>query len=245
MPQRKLIDWELVPGAKALITFSNNAPFLIFGTRGPGRVIIVNASADRAWGDFPLSPAFLPLVQQIARLSSEQSGEHAVFTVGDALPFSASLPRDQVLTVKYPDNSIRQLPVGERAQLVDRAELSGFYEAGTALEGTLRVFAVNTDRHESNLRAITPVALSKIVPSETITGLENLKFWLAQSRGTVPVWPVLLLLALAAFAAESILANLMARNRSQGDTEQIKTGRLNKRRLGVTFRPAETTEANP
>ena len=121
--------------------------------------------------------------------------------------------------------------------------MSGFYEVNSALEGTLRIFAVNTDRHESNLHAIPPVALSKIIPAETITGLENLKLWLAQSRGTVPLWPVLLLLAMAAFVAESILANIMARNRSQGDTEHIKTGRLNKRRMGITFRPAEQ-EAN-
>jgi len=244
LPQRKLIDWEPAPGAKTLITFSNNAPFLIFGARGPGRAIIVNASADRAWGDFPLSPAFLPLVQQIARLSSEQAGGHAVFTVGDPLPFPATLPRDEALTVKYPDTSTHQLPAGERPHLVDRSEQSGFYEASSALEGSLRIFAVNTDRRESNLRAIDPVALSKILPAETVTGLENLKLWLAQSRGTVPLWPLILLLALAAFVAEAILANIMARNRSQGDAEHIKTGRLNKRRIGVAFRPGET-EALP
>ena len=241
LPQRKLIDWEPAPGAKALITFSNNSPFLIYGVRGPGRVIIVNASADRAWGDFPLSPAFLPLVQQIARLSSEQAGEQAAgFAVGDALPATAGIPQDQALTVKYPDNSIKQLPPAERAQLVDRAEQIGFYEVGSAMEGTLRVFAVNTDRRESNLRAIRPAPLAKIVPSDPVSGLENLKTWLARSRGSVPLWPLLLLLALVAFAAEAILANLMARTRSQGDSERIKTGRLNKRRIGVAFRPAET-----
>jgi hypothetical protein len=243
LPQNKLIDWVPGPGAKTLITFSDNSQFLISGARGPGRVLIVNASADRAWGDFPLSPAFLPLVQQIARWSSEQTGGNALFTVGDALPAPAGLPRDQALTVNYPDNSRHPLPAGDRAQLVDRAEQSGYYEVSSAVDGIVRIFAVNTDRHESNLRAIDPVALSKIAPSETITGIENLKLWLAQSRGTVPLWPLLLLLALAAFTAEAILANLMARSRSQGDTEHIKTGRLNKRRMGVTFRPAKT-EAN-
>ena len=33
-----------------------------------------------------------------------------------------------------------------------------------------------------------------------------------------------------------------ARRRSQGGDEHIKTGRLNKRRLGQPFRPAENTE---
>lgn len=240
LPQRRILDWKIDAGAKALITFSNSAPFLISGNRGPGRVLIVNASADRAWGDFPLSPAFLPLVRQIARLSAEQSGGHAAFTVGEALPVSPNLPRDQVLTVKYPDGSARDLPAGEKTELVERAEQSGFYQVSSARDGVAQIFAVNTDRRESNLRAIDSGALGKIVPAETIAGLENLKLWLARSRGVVPLWPLLLLLALAVFAAETVLANVMARNRSQGDTETIKTGRLNKRRLGVSFRPAET-----
>jgi hypothetical protein len=240
LPQHKIIDWEPAPGAKTLIHFSNNTPFLIFGNRGPGRVIIVNASADRAWGDFPLSPAFLPLIQQIARLSSEQTGLQSGFTTGDALPFVPGFPTDQALTVKYPDRSTHQLPAGYRAQLVDRAEQSGFYEVSSATEGALRIVAVNTDRHESNLHPNDPAALEKLASADVITGLENLKLWLAQSRGTVPLWPLFLLLALAAFAAEAVLANIMAHNRSQGDAEHIKTGRLNKRRMGVSFRPAET-----
>ena len=99
--------------------------------------------------------------------------------------------------------------------------------------------AVNADRRESNLKPIDPAALAKILPVETITGIDNLKLWLARSRGNVPLWPALLVLLLLAFAAEAILANVMARNRSQGDAQHIQTGRLNKRRIGVSFRPSE------
>ncbi len=239
LPQHKIIDWKINADAKALITFSNNTPFLIFGNRGPGRVMIINASADRAWGDFPLSPAFLPLVQQIARLSAEQSGAKGGFMVGDPLPMAANIPRDEVLTVKYPDGSTHDLPAGDKSQLVERTEQSGFYQVSSAKEGMLQIMAVNADRRESNLKAIDAPALAKIIPAETVTGIDNLKLWLARSRGNVPVWPVLLVLALLAFAAEAILANIMARNRSQGDTQHIQTGRLNKRRIGVSFRPVE------
>ncbi|MGB8353618.1 MAG: BatA and WFA domain-containing protein [Chthoniobacteraceae bacterium] len=239
LPQRRIIDWKLNAGAKALVTFANNAPFLIFADHGPGRAIIVNASPDRAWGDFPLSPAFLPLVQQIARFSAAQTGMHANFTTGDALPASANLPRDEALTVKYPDGTTHDIPVGQRSQLVDRAEQSGFYQISSPKSGALQMLAVNADRRESNLKVIDPAALSKIIPNETVTGLDNLKLFLARSRGNVPLWPLLLLLALLAFAAEGILANIMARNRAQGDATQIKTGRLNKRRPGVSFRPAD------
>jgi hypothetical protein len=237
LPQGKIMDWKINAGAKALATFSNSAPLIILGSRGPGRVLIVNASADRAWGDFPLSPAFLPLVRQITRLSAEQAGAHTAYTVDDALPTPPNLPRDEPLTVMYPDGSRHELPAGGGAQIVGRAEQCGFYEIRSQQEGLLQTFAVNAGRRESNLRVINPAELSKIVSADTVSGLDNLKLWLAQSRGVAPLWPALLLLALAAFAAESLLSNIAAAKRSQGDEEHIKTGRLNKRRIGVSFRP--------
>ena len=244
LPQKKLGRWKPGADAVSLLTFSNGTPFVIFAQRGPGRVLVVNASADRAWGDFPLSPAFLPLVQQIARFSSEQTRGDKPVTVGAPLPMTPNLPSDQPLTLKLPDGSESTLQAGEKSVLKDHADRSGFYEAGTPQEPAMQVFAVNADRRESDLRAIDPAALQKIVPIETVAGLDELQLWLAKSRGVVPLWPALLLLALAVFAAEACLANLLARNRSQGDEQHIKTGRLNKRRIGVSFRPAET-EARP
>ena len=240
LPQKKLIRWKPAADAKSLLTFSNGIPFVIFAPRGPGSVFIVNASADRAWGDFPLSPAFLPLVQQIARFSSGQSGAESARNVGAVLPVTPNLPPEQALALKLPDCTQSTLPAGEKSALANHAETSGFYEAGPQQEPALQVFAVNADRRESDLRAIGPAALEKIAPLETVAGLDELNLWLAKSHGVVPLWPSLLLLALAVFAAEVTLANHLARNRSQGDEQHIKTGRLNKRRIGVSFRPAET-----
>ena len=66
----------------------------------------------------------------------------------------------------------------------------------------------------------------------------------------VPLWPALLLLAALAFAGESVLSNLAARHRAQGEESHIKLGRLNKRRVGSPFRaaapePAESTPSAP
>ena len=243
LPQKKLVRWKLNSEAKALLTFSNGTPFVIFARHGPGRVFIVNASADRAWGDFPLSPAFLPLIRQMARLSAEQSGGNAARLVGESLPMTPNLPTDQPLTLKAPDGSDSILPAGEKSVLSDCAATAGFYKVNTPTEIAAQVFAVNADRRESNLRAIGPAALKKIVSAETLAGPDELRLWMAKSRGVVPLWPALLLLALAVFAAEAILANLLARSRSQGDEPHIKTGRLNKRRIGVSFRPAGTETA--
>jgi len=241
LPQRKIVDWKVDRDTRVLISFGGAIPFLL----SRGSVFIVNASADRTWGDFPLSPAFLPLIQQIIRVSAERSGRRPGLTVGDPVPEGPGLPRDEALRIKYPDGSSHDLPAGERSNLVERAEESGFYEVSSTREGVLDQFAVNVDRRESNLRPIEPAALAKIVPNEILSGMDNLKIWMTASRGLFPLWPLLLLLALAAFAAEAVLANLMARDRAQGEAGRIQTGRLNKRRVGAPFRPAEPENATP
>ena len=237
LPQKKILAWKPAKDAKVLVTFGEKEPFLIEGFRGSGRVLILNASPDRAWGDFPLSSAFLPLMQQIVRMSAAQVGRQMSYFVGDPIPASQALPRDQPLTIKMPDGTTTGAPAGEKSVILDRAEHVGFYEVLAGNEGALQSFAVNVDRRESVLRPIATEALAKIVPNETVTGFDNLRLWLAQDRGHKPLWPLLLVLALLAFAAESVLSNLAAAKRSQGDEAHIKTGRLNKRRIGVAFRP--------
>ena len=238
LPQRKLVDWKLKPGAKTLVTAGGSEPFLISGDDGAGKVYIINASPDRAWGDFPLSPAFLPLVQQIALQSSERGLGSQGYTVGQPVPAGPALPRDQTLTLTLPDGSTQAVLLGQKANLLDTVNTSGFYQVGTALEPSLLTFPVNVDPRESDLTPITEEALNHITPHETVVGPDNLRRWLSQSRGMLPLWPTLLALAALAFAAEGVYSNLAARHRSQGEETHIKTGRLNKRRVGSPFRAA-------
>jgi len=148
-----------------------------------------------------------------------------------------NLPTDKALTVKSPDGNTVTIPVGEKSILVERAETTGLYTVTAGKDEVLQIFAVNADRRESNLKPIPKEALQKVLPSESVTGLDGVRLWLSQSHGIIPIWPALLLSALAVFALEGVLSNLLAKNRSQGNGEHIRTGRLNKRRFGVAFRP--------
>jgi hypothetical protein len=243
LPQHRLIEWKLKPNARALVLAGGSEGFLIAGDLGAGKVYIVNASPDRAWGDFPLSPGFLPLVQQIALQSTERGRAPESYIVGQPIPASPTLPRDKPLVIGLPDGSTQPLLIGDRATILDRAPQVGFYEVGTAEERALVTFEVNTSPRESDLAAMPEDALQKIAPHDGVTGLDNLRLWLSQSRGMVPLWPALLLLAALAFAAESVLSNLAARHRAQGEESHIKTGRLNKRRVGSPFRAAAAEPA--
>ncbi len=243
LPQRKLVEWTLKPGAKTLVSAGGSGAFVIAGDDDAGKVYIINASPDRAWGDFPLSPAFLPLVQQIALQSSERGLGSADYTVGQPVPVGPVLPRDQTLTLTLPDGSTQAVLLGQKPNLLDHAGASGFYQVGTAQEPEMLTFPVNVDPRESELAPITDEALGRITPHEAVIGVDNLQRWLSQSRGMLPLWPTLLALAALAFAAEGVYSNLAARHRAQGEDTHIKTGRLNKRRVGSPFRAAAPEEA--
>ena len=249
LPQQRLLEWKLAVNALPLLTIgsatnsSTALPFLIYGERGPGRTLIVNASADRTWGDFPLSPAFVPLVQQIARFSAAQGGRSEPIMVGDPLPLPPTLPRDKTISLTLPDASHRSLPPhsGTRAILMDHTDLQGFYEAAAGDESVL--LPVNIDRAESNLNPLAIGALEKLSPKTEfahLVGTEELRQWLSQSKGMAPIWPGLLIAALAIFAIEGILSNLVAGRRSQGGEKKIVTGRLNRRRMGAASRAGGT-----
>ena len=240
LPQRKMLEWTLNKEGRVLLTLGDNLPFIIYGQRGTGRVLIVNASPDRAWGDFPLTPAFLPLVQQIGRLSMSRTGKDALFSVGDPVPAPLFLPSEQALTLKTPRDEAIALQHG--APLLEHAEQAGFYQVTSATEGEIHQFVVNLDARESNLDPIADSALTKIVANDTVVGLDALRLWLAQSRGMKPLWPLLLILALLLYTGESIYSNLLAATRAQGEEAHIRAGRLNKRRFGQPFRAAENVE---
>ena len=243
LPQRKLIEWKSRAEMRMLITAGGTEGFVMEKDDGAGKVYIVNASPDRAWGDFPLSPAFLPLVQQIALQSSERGRSAAGFTVGEPVPASAVLPRDQPLTITAPNGTVQSVQLGEKALLLEHAMQSKFYQVGTLADPALLTFGVNVDTNESDLTPISEDALTKITPHEAVASPDELRLWLTQNRGTIPLWPWLLGLLALAFAAESVLSNLAARHRSQGDNTHIKTGRLNRRRVGSPFRAAATEAA--
>ncbi len=234
LPQRKLWDWKPGPDGRVLLSIGENIPFIIFGQLGAGRVMIVNASPDRAWGDFPLTTAFLPLVQQIARLSVARTGRDSNPIVGDSVPVPPTVPRDQALTLKTPRGDTQ--PVQAGAPLLERAEAPGFYELASGAEGLVHQFAVNVEGREGVLAPISNEALAKIVAHENVAGLDDLKRWLEDARGQAKLWPILLLAALLVYAIESVYSNLLARRRAQGDESHIPTGRLNKRRMGQPFR---------
>ena len=62
----------------AVSSFTNGAPFMLEnkGIKGKqGKVVIFPFPADREWSDFPMRPAYLPFVQELAKHLTENTGK--------------------------------------------------------------------------------------------------------------------------------------------------------------------------
>ena len=164
---------------------------------GKGRVVLLATSLDRDWTDLPLSPVYLPLMERVIRsLSGSLDGE---FTSRRLVGEPVRFPRHAAppLRVSNPAGGVSEPAVSDEGVVVYEAtELPGVYRASDA-EGRRWDFTLVCDPRESDLRTLEPPE-SMVQPASrgpvtaAVTGRE-LALWLA-------------MLALAAFALESLLA---------------------------------------
>ncbi len=250
LPQKRLLDWKPRSDSRVLMTAGEGGgiPFVVERKLGLGRAVIINASPDRTWGDFPLSPAFLPLVQQIGGRAALAATQAQTLLVGDPVPAPPSgSVGDGHWTIKFPDGSSRDVVPDEKGLLLPHADMPGYHEIAARGGEVSRAFVVNPDIRESDLAPIPPEALEELVPHQSVSGLENLLIWLQQREGLVPLWPAMLVLALLAYLAEAVYANRLARRRLTGANIKIRTGRLFRRLPGgpVRLESAAARKAQP
>jgi hypothetical protein len=152
--------------AKVALALTGGDPLIVEEPIRRGRVVLVaTAAADKSWNLLPVSPSFVPLVQELlAYCLSGQLRQRNVL-VGE--PLGASIPAsagDAPVTVQSPDGRSRPVPPrleGDQStwSYSDTA-LSGVYTArfGPPL-GRSQSFAVNVDTAESDL---TPLSADQL-----------------------------------------------------------------------------------
>lgn len=129
--------------ARVLARLASGHPLLVEHAVGLGKVLLFTSSLDTSWNDLPLSPMYVPLVQQILRYLRPTDAPTS-YLVGQAvrLPHSASPLR-------------LDSPTGKRVQTTASsfvAEENGHYRLRSAAGEQL--IAVNLDFRESDLRKL-------------------------------------------------------------------------------------------
>jgi hypothetical protein len=198
LPQKIARQCEPADGTKLLATLAGGFPLLVEQARGKGRVLWINASADRSWGDLPLSPAFVVLVQQMARARELTMQTATSAWVGEAWPDLGIFAGDAAWSV--PEEATRAL----RGGVFDAVSKDGAVQWRCA---------VNVRRDESDLHSLDAAKLQAMLPGRVAAGTRGLQEWRREIRREVPLWPWLLAAAALVFLAEGWAGSWFAKQR--------------------------------
>ncbi|MFL6256156.1 MAG: VWA domain-containing protein, partial [Pyrinomonadaceae bacterium] len=194
-------------GASVLASFEDGSPALVESGAGAGRVLMYTSTLGMAWSDLPLTPVYLPLVQQMVRYLGEREVS-AWHRLGQAFVV-AKEAEGGAPAVDTPSGArLKQGGVSKDGELLLTGREPGFYRL--RYSAGYDFAAVNVDGREGDfaklneeefLAAFTggdPAAPRASDATERESG-EEIE---ARQRAW---WP-LLLVALLLLAAESVLA---------------------------------------
>jgi len=201
----------------ARYTDPRQGPALIEKALGQGRVLMLTTSLDRRnWNDLPVAGwEFVGLVDQIMTYMGRGSlgiynyiaGEEPRLPIDPAVPVSRYLlrkPGQQQLQGDVPPG-VSQIIIRDADQLgnyrVLPAEAPAKFEAG---------FTINADGNESNLTRMTPADLDERLGKDRHSiarDIEKLRRNVQAGRQGHEMFPFVVLLLLAAFLGEHLVAN--------------------------------------
>lgn len=193
--------------SRVVARLTDQTPLLLDKKIGEGRVLLLASGFDNITNDFPLNPVFVPFVEQTARYLSGTESRSGARLVDSYLELRTA--KEQAVGVEVVDpNGKRPLSLKE-ATTAQSYQLTqaGFYQLRLA-NGRQDVIGVNVDRRESNL---------DVIPDETLAlwrGNSNTAADQAAAAGQsqqkdqpYSLWWYLMVLALGAALAESLLAS--------------------------------------
>jgi len=201
LPQRIVRSCVPANSGKLLATLAGGYPLLVEAPRGKGRVFWLNASVDRTWGDLPLSPAFVALVQQMARAKELALQTTTTCWVGEAWPDVSKF------------SIAASWPKGESGEPAVRALKAGVFDAISEDGKTLWRCAVSVRRAESDLRPVEAAKLQAMLPGKVAVGQQGIREWRDAIRREVPLWPWILAAAALVFLAEGWMSARAAKQR--------------------------------
>ena len=197
---------EATAGAEVIARFDDGQPAVIDRREGTGKVLVVGMPLDAASGDFPLQPAYLPLLKRMVLYTSGRDAPRLWRTTGQSWLLPASLTEP---AVTIPDGSIVRPPrdtVGSTVAL-NAVGVYSVYDGKVQGEPT-DLLAVNAPATESDL---TPVDAKELLIGVRQTDDST------RSAGDVPtrvetesrqrLWRLLLIAAALLLFAETVFAN--------------------------------------
>ena len=197
--------------AQVLARFDDGKPALVEGRLGAGRVLVIGTAPNALWGDFPLQPVFLPLIHRLVEYAGRLQNEKRWYQVGEVV----TLPDIRgSLTVKGPDGPAVRLPADSGGRTVALTGL-GLYQVQSDLAAApVARFLVNPAPGASDLARADPKEIFAQLrnPTDSTAAPNVAPLTAVEQERTQSWWIVLVAIALALLAAETIYASLVQRH---------------------------------
>lgn len=212
-------------GAPQVIArFSHGQPAIVEHTFGLGRVVMFASTADTAWNDLPVRPAFVPLLHRTLGALVQRQDEGLNVRVGQK--FTRQVPSEwldkeaRVFKPRQTDALLEQ----RRIELVngwptlqfEGTDLSGLYEVGVGdARGVLR-FAAQPDASESSLDELSAEQKKLLGASAHLVEWApnvSLKDQMTRERGGVEFWLPIVVVALLIAGAETFLGQWFSKSK--------------------------------
>jgi hypothetical protein len=206
-------------GPRVLASFDDGSPALVEARRGKGRVLLFTSSADRDWTDWPIRTSFLPAMQRFAGFLAGGLEERR------EPPLPVGSPRvvrpddgEALVALVPPSGKEQRLAELERAgaREAERGGISfsprepGLWQVKVQGRGAERLeprlaFAATPDPRESDTRRLGAGELTAYFGGESHARVDGDAPPAAGGGRQIPLWTLLLVLALAAFLLEGLL----------------------------------------
>ncbi len=193
-------------------------------TWGLGRVVLFSTTADTAWNDLPVRPAFVPVMHRVLGSIIQRQDEGLNVRVGERFlrrTSSELLGKDARVTKPRQTDAVPELRrvemlAGAPALHFEQTDLSGLYEFTVADPLTTFKFAAQASALESTLDELSAEQKKLLSGSAHVVdwtpGL-SLKDVVLRERSGLEFWLPIVLAALAVAALETFLAQWFSRSK--------------------------------
>ena len=211
--------------AQVVLKFGDGSPAMMERTWGRGRVILFASSANTAWNDLAVRPAFLPLIDRTLWAILDRQDARLNISVGFPFEFVCDpdwVNKDAILTGpgdKSGAGSLRRIGMQDGVPMLhfEETEKAGAYEARIKTDPPQVVkFAVQSNAAESNLEALSPTQLEAVAATAQVihwtpdTHLEDQFTKQHGGAAGADLWIILTVLVIAAACVELVLAGLFS-----------------------------------
>jgi hypothetical protein len=207
---------------QTVVKFSHGTPAIIEHTYGLGRVVMFASTADTAWNDLPVRPAFVPLLHRTLGALVQRQDEGLNVRVGQQFVrrvASELLDKEaRIFKPRQTDALLEQRRIemvnGWPMLQYDATDLGGVYEVAIGdTRGAIR-FAAQPDAAESSLDELSSEQkklLSTVAHVVDWAPNVSLKDQVQRERSGAEFWLPIVIIAMLIAAAETFLGQWFSR----------------------------------